>query len=92
MRSDAGPSSTNGATGGEVGGQVRQRACRPPTRNLSYVDDTTGHDYLVTGFLSKLAVVLTAQDRPVEAVAAAQEAVELAQRRGWGATPRMAVT
>ncbi|GEL23661.1 LuxR family transcriptional regulator [Pseudonocardia sulfidoxydans NBRC 16205] len=53
---------------------------------------TTGHDYLVTGFLSQLAVVLTAQDRPVEAVDAAQEAVELAQRRGWGATPQMAVT
>lgn len=49
---------------------------------------TTGNEYLVTGFLSQLAVVLSAQDRPVEAVRAAQEAVALAERRGWGAAPQ----
>jgi LuxR family maltose regulon positive regulatory protein len=70
----------------------RRTASQEVLREGLRIARTTGHDYLVTGFLSQLAVVLTAQDRPVEAVAAAQEAVELAQRRGWGATPQMAVT
>jgi LuxR family transcriptional regulator, maltose regulon positive regulatory protein len=70
----------------------RRPAAQAVLREGLRIARTTGHDYLVTGFLSQLAVVLTAQDRPVEAVAAAQEAVELAERRGWGATPQMAVT
>ncbi|WP_339122960.1 LuxR C-terminal-related transcriptional regulator [Pseudonocardia sp. D17] len=70
----------------------RRAAAQEILREGLRIARTTGHDYLVTGFLSQLAVVLTAQDRPVEAVDAAQEAVALAQRRGWGATPQMAVT
>jgi LuxR family transcriptional regulator, maltose regulon positive regulatory protein len=70
----------------------RRTAAQEILREGLRIARTTGHDYLVTGFLSQIAVVLTAQDRPVEAVAAAQEAVDLAERRGWGATPQMAVT
>lgn len=52
----------------------------------------TEHDYLAAGFLSQLAVVHSAEDRPVDAVEVAQEAVDLAERRGWAATPQIAVT
>jgi LuxR family maltose regulon positive regulatory protein len=51
-----------------------------------------GRDYVVLGCLSQLTVVLTAQNRPTEAAHAAEEAVELADRRGWSETLQMAET
>jgi LuxR family maltose regulon positive regulatory protein len=50
----------------------------------------SGRDYVALGCLSQLAGVITAQDRPVDALPIAQEAVRLAERRGWSQTGQAA--
>lgn len=52
---------------------------------------SSGRDYVALGCLSQLTIVLTAQNRPKEAVRVAQEAIQLAERRGWSETLPMAV-
>ncbi|MEV7005021.1 LuxR C-terminal-related transcriptional regulator [Streptosporangium sp. NPDC051022] len=67
----------------------RARAERHLREGLSLAR-RAGREYIALGCLSQLAGVLTAQDRPTEAVRVAGQAAELAERRGWGQTAQMA--
>lgn len=68
-----------------------RRAAERCLREGLALSRSSGRDYLALGCLSQLTIVLTAQNRLKEALRVAQQAIVLAEQRGWSETLQMAV-